>query len=137
MKKLYNGRPTVEYRILTRILRSKSGVFIPADFKDIASYPQILRALKQLIEEQKIVRFGYGAYARARINSFNGKLYPDGDNVSNLVGLWNKLNVKWDTSQAVKDYNSGISTQVPVKRLFVVKNRFTRKLNGMEKLYVR
>ena len=136
-RRLYDGKPTVEKRVLTRILRSKNGVFIPADFKDISSYPQVLRALKQLILEQKIIRFGYGAYSRARINRLNGKLYPDGDRASIFIGLLSKLGIKWDYSQFVKDYNSGVSTQVPVKRLFVVKDRFSRKLNGAEDLYVK
>ena len=135
MKRLYSGKPTVEDRMLTRILRSKSGVFIPSDFRDIASYPQVLRALKQLVREQKIVRFGYGAYARAIVNKFDGKVYTDGDTASNLIRLWKKLGVKWDYSQAVKDYNSGVSTQVPVKKLFVVNNRFSRSINDAKELY--
>jgi hypothetical protein len=47
----------------------------------------VLRALKHLIQEQKLIRFRYGAYARARINRFDGKLYPDGDTAENIVGL--------------------------------------------------
>jgi hypothetical protein len=136
-KRLYNGRPTVEERIFTRISRSKDEVFIPADFKDIASYPQVLRALKQLIKEQKVIRFGYGVYARARINQYDGNLYPDGDIANNLMQLWNKLGVKWDYSQFVKDYNNGVSTQVPIRKLFVVKDRFSRNLNNVEDLYVK
>jgi hypothetical protein len=61
-------------------------VFIPVDFKDIASYPQVLRALKH-----------------------------------------HKLVIKWDYSQFVKDYNRGTSTQVPVRKFFVVKDRFSSK----------
>ena len=135
MKRLYSGKPTVEDRILTRILRSRNVVFIPADFRDIASYPQVLRALKHLVRKRKTVRFGYGAYARVTVNKFDGKIYPDGDTASNLIRLWKKLGVKWDYSRAVKDYNSGVSTQVPVKRLFVVNDRFSRSINDAKELY--
>ncbi|MDR3048396.1 MAG: hypothetical protein LBV16_00920 [Elusimicrobiota bacterium] len=51
--------------------------------------------------------------------------------------LWNKLKIKLDCSKFVKDYNSGASTQIPVKKLFVVKDRFNRKFSGAEELYVR
>jgi hypothetical protein len=136
-RRLYGGRLTVESRILERINRSKAAVFVPNDFRDIASYPQILRALKQLIGDKKIIRFGYGSYAKARMNKFDGNVYPARDWTFLLMELWGKLKIKWDYSAAVKDYNAGRSTQVPVKRLFVVGNRFARKFNGAEKLYAR
>jgi hypothetical protein len=134
-KKLYKGTPTVKTRVETRIKRSKMNVFIPSDFSDIASYSQILRALKQLIEEKKIMRFGYGTYVKAE--EFRGRMLSDIDYPNILIELFQKLNIRWDFSKAVQDYNNNISTQVPVRRFFVLKDRFTRKFNnGMEDMYV-
>ncbi|MDR3048395.1 MAG: hypothetical protein LBV16_00915 [Elusimicrobiota bacterium] len=49
--KLYNGRQTIENKILGRITHSQFNVFAPVDFEYIASYPQILRALKLLKQQ--------------------------------------------------------------------------------------
>ena len=133
-KRLYNGSETVKDKVAAYVKRARSDVFVPGDFVGIASYPQVLRALKQLVREKTIVRFGHGAYARAE--EFNGRAYPVADNPVLLVGLWKKLGIKWELSKAVRDYNSGESTQVPVRGYFVVKGRFSRKFNGAEDLYV-
>ncbi|KAA6316120.1 hypothetical protein EZS27_033524 [termite gut metagenome] len=129
-KRLYNGKPTVMDRILFKIQRSKKSVFVPADFEGISSYPQILRALKLLIKEKQIIRFGYGSYVKAEINPLNNKVYPVQDMISIVQELFNKLKIDWAYSQAVKDYNEGKSTQVPVNGLLVIKSRFARKLEG-------
>jgi hypothetical protein len=135
-KRRYNGDFTVKDKILNRINDSKENVFIPTDFKGITTYPQIIRALKQLTDEKIIIRLGYGSYSKADLNPFNNKLCPVGDNVSTALELFKKLNVKWDYSKAVKDYNSGISTQVPVRNYLVIQDRFSRKLNVLGSAYV-
>ncbi|GHT50790.1 hypothetical protein AGMMS49982_06770 [Bacteroidia bacterium] len=136
MKRKYGGEFTVKDKILNRIKRSKVNVFIPSDFKGIATYPQVLRALKQLTDSKILIRLGYGAYAKADLNPFNNKIYPVDDNVSTAMELFKKLNVKWDYSKAVKDYNAGISTQVPVRNYIEIKDRFSRKLDVLGGAYV-
>ncbi|MDR1322949.1 MAG: DUF6088 family protein [Candidatus Margulisbacteria bacterium] len=134
-RRLYNGNLTVEDRILARINRSRAAVFVPKDFQDISSYPQVLRALKQLVKDRKIVRFGYGSYAKAKINPFDNRCYPAQDMVSVVRELFDKLGIDWDYSQAVKDYNLGLSMQMPMKNFFVLNTRFNRNLKGAEELY--
>ncbi|GHT96081.1 hypothetical protein FACS1894122_14130 [Alphaproteobacteria bacterium] len=136
-KRLYDGKATVKDRILERIKRSRYSVFIPTDFEDITSYPQLLRALKLLTKEQKIVRFGYGAYAKAEVNPLNNKVYPVRDMLSILQELFKKLKIKWDYSESLQAYNEGKTTQIPVKKLLVIKDRFARKLNGAQELYAK
>jgi hypothetical protein len=129
MKRMYGGEITVKDKILNKIKRSKVNVFIPSDFKGIATYPQVLRALKQLTDSKILIRLGYGVYAKTDLNPFDNQLYPAGNPTYNMRDLLGKLKLKWDYSQAVKDYNAGISTQVPVRNYIVVKDRFSRKLN--------
>ncbi len=76
MKRKYGGEFTVKDKILNRIKRSKVNVFIPNDFKGIAAYPQVLRALKQLTDSNILIRLGYGVYVKTDLNPFNNKLYP-------------------------------------------------------------
>jgi hypothetical protein len=42
----------------TLLFSSPNKVFVPKDFAGIASYPQVLRALKELIEDKK--SYGWG-----------------------------------------------------------------------------
>jgi hypothetical protein len=137
MKKnrLYNGKMTVKARVKSRIFASKDKVFIPKDFAQIASYAQVLRALKELIKDKKIVRLGYGLYAKADINPFDGNVYPKADDVTIGKEILRKLKIKWDYSQAVKEYNAFQSTQIPIKNMIVVKGRLRRQIESMRGVY--
>ncbi len=127
-KRLYKGTCTVKDKICQRVNRSKANVFIPKDFKDISSMPQILRALKQLVEENVLIKFSYGAYAKTKYNTLTEKYRPNIDDLDATKELLSKLKIKWDYSQEVKDYNANLSTQIPVNKLIVVRGRFSRKL---------
>ena len=50
-----------------------------ADFGDLSDIDQVLRALRGLIQEELLLRVGYGVYVRAKRSRFSGKLLPETD----------------------------------------------------------
>jgi len=126
-----NNSQTIEGRIFTRIARRKSNVLLRVDFVDLGGYNQVGRALLQLIRKGKIVKIGYGLYAKARISSLTGEILP----VEPLPVLareaMKRLGIKVSPTQAELDYQAGRSTQVPTGRLIGVHNRISRKISYM------
>ncbi len=47
-------------RIQSRLKRSKCYVFTRDDFKDLAGYDQVGRALRELVKEGPLLKVGYG-----------------------------------------------------------------------------
>ena len=81
-----------------------------------------------LVEKGKLLKIGYGLYAKTKISSVNGKVLP----VEPLPVLAKKslerLGVKTVQTQAEKDYAEGRSTQIPTGRMIGVRKRVTRKI---------
>jgi len=67
---------TIESRIITRISRMKSNVSLRGDFIDLGGYDQVGRALRQLAQKGKILKIGYGLYAKARVSPLTGEALP-------------------------------------------------------------
>jgi len=75
-------KPTLRDRMEARIAqREGEDVFLPREFADIGGEDQVLRALREMVREGRLVRLGYGVYCRAIPSLLSGKpvLYsPDG-----------------------------------------------------------
>ena len=57
---------TLRERIEGRIARRQGeDVFLPREFADLGGEDQVLRALRDLVREKRLVRLGYGVYGRA------------------------------------------------------------------------
>ena len=69
-------RKTIEYRIYARISRKKCSVLLREDFEDLGDYDQVGRALRILIIKGKIIKIGYGLYAKTSISPFSGEILP-------------------------------------------------------------
>lgn len=121
---------TLKQRVAERVRRLKADVFLPGDFADLGNYDQVKRALRGLIQEQVIARLGYGVYARLRTNPLTGQpaLAAKGGFDGAVRQALRKLEVDWDETQLVKDYNAGRTTQVQMNSGFAVRGRFSRKL---------
>jgi len=120
---------SLQSRIRYRIKRSKDAVFIPGDFQDLSDRDQVGRALRRLIVEQKLIKIGYGLYAKAKISSVSGNAVP----VKSLPSLGkealNKLGVTVVPSAATSSYSIGKSTQVPTGRVLGVRDtRISRRI---------
>jgi len=121
---------TLRSRIETRIARKRGDVFLPREFADLGGEDQVLRALRALVRDKRLVRLGYGVYGRAVVSRLSGEpiLYsPNGFSGAARQAL-TKLGVQWEPTESERAYNEGRSTQVPVNPVVKVKGRFSRRL---------
>jgi hypothetical protein len=127
---------TLRDKIETRIARKASeDVFLTREFTDLSDTDQVLRALRGLVRDGRLVRLGYGVYARAIVSRLSGEplLYtPNGLSGAARQAL-DKLGVKWEPTEAERAYNEGRSTQIPVNPVLRVKGRFSRRLRDKDR----
>jgi hypothetical protein len=123
-------RKTLRARIETRIARKRDDVFLPREFADLGGEDQVLRALRGLVRDGRLVRLGYGVYVRAVTSELSGKplLYSPNGFAGAVREALNKLGVNWEPTEAERAYNEARSTQVPVNPVVRVKGRFSRQL---------
>jgi hypothetical protein len=127
---------TLERKILRRIARKKAAnVFLRDDFNDLGGYDQVGRVLKSLAERGKLVRIGYGLYAKTKISSITGELIPTATLPKLGKEALSRLNVSILPTKAEKAYKEGRSTQVPTGRMIGVKSRVSRKI-GYKGAYI-
>jgi len=105
-------------------------VFLPREFADLGGEDQVLRVLRGLVREGRLVRLGYGVYGRAVVSQLSGKpiLYSASGFLGAARQALTKLGVQWEPTEAERAYNEGRSTQVPVHPVVRVKGRFSRQL---------
>ena len=128
---MQQGRRTLRSKIEERIARKKGDtVFLTREFTDLSDEDQVLRVLRTLVREGRLVRLGYGVYGRAIISRLSGEalLYSPGGLVGAAREAMNKLGVRWELTDSERAYNEGSSTQVPVNAVVRVKGRFSRRL---------
>jgi hypothetical protein len=122
---------TLRERIEARIARKRGeDVFLPREFADLGGEDQVLRVLRTLTREGRLVRLGYGVYGRAITSRLSGKpiLYSPNGLAGAARQALTKLGVEWEPTEAERAYNEGRSTQVPVNPAVRVKGRFSRRL---------
>ena len=123
------ARRTLQQRIEDRIARKGGTAFLTREFADLGGERQVLRSLRGLVEDGKLIRLGYGVYARAEISPLTGQPMLAGDGFDPVVReALTKLGVEWEPSSAEVAYNEGRSTQVPMNPVIRVRDRFARKL---------
>jgi hypothetical protein len=123
-------RLTLRARIGERIARRRDEVFLTREFRDLGGEDQVLRALRGLVRDGRLVRLGYGVYGRAETSRLSGKpmLAAAGGFIGAARQALDKLGVAWEPTDAQRAYNEGRSTQVPVNPAVRVKGRFARHL---------
>ena len=122
---------TLRDKVEARIAGRRGAVFLTREFRDLGGEDQVLRALRELVREKRLLRLGYGVYGRAFVSRLSGA--PVLDSPNGFAGAareaLTKLRVEWEPTAAERDYNEGRSTQVPVNAVVrVVKSRITRKI---------
>jgi Family of unknown function (DUF6088) len=127
---------TLREKIEQRIAR-KTGddVFLPSEFYKLGGEDQVLRALRGLVRDGRLVRLGYGVYARAIVSRLSGEPLLSARN--GLSGAarqaLDKLGVPWEPTESERAYNEGRSTQIPVNPVLRVKGRFSRRLKDKDR----
>ncbi len=126
-------------RVEGRIARKRDDVFLPREFADLGGEDQVLRVLRGLTRDGRLVRLGYGVYGRAIRSSLSGKpmLYSPNGFIGAARQALTKLGVRWEPTEAERAYNEGRSTQIPVNPVVRIKGRFSRRLrDGTTELVV-
>ena len=116
-------------QIRSRIKNTKESTFIIADFVDLSDRDQIIRSLRGLIQEELILRLGYGVYVRAKKSRFSGKLMPEVDLRTVAISVLEKNGVNILPTKFERAYNAGESTQVPTGVVIGVDRRVNRKIS--------
>ncbi|HEV3158032.1 MAG TPA: DUF6088 family protein [Candidatus Baltobacteraceae bacterium] len=123
-------RLSLRERIAKRIERAKENIFLPREFRDLGGEDQVLRGLRELVREKRLVRLGYGVYGKAFVSRLTGEpvLAGAGGFIAAARQTLDKLGIPWDITAAEKAYNEGRTTQVPANAVIRIKGRFRRKL---------
>ncbi len=134
MNKTYY-RNSLKFDVLERINQLPGSVVLRTAIQDMASPRQVSRSLQALVEMGELIKLGCGVYAKAyRSERLNKPVIKDGFDVACREAL-TKLGVRWEPGWAEKAYNSGESTQVPVRTVIRLKSRFRGHLTyGNRKL---
>ena len=119
---------TLEGKIAARITRKQSPVLLREDFDDLGGYDQVGRALLTLINKGKLIKIGYGLYAKAKVSSLTGNTVPVEPLPALAQRALDRLGAAPGPSRAATDYQEGRSTQVPTGRLISVNKRISRKI---------
>ena len=121
---------TLRERVEARIAERRDDAFLTREFSDLAGERQVLRALRELTDEGKLIRLGYGVYGRAEVSPITKQPMLAGDGFGAVSRqVLDKLKVAWEPSAAEREYNAGRSTQVPMTpRVRLRRGRFRRKL---------
>lgn len=119
----------IKARMVRSIALRKGEVLMRADFESMGSPSQISRALKSLVAAGKIVRLGYGVYAKARPSILSGKPIPRVTLEELAQETLQKLGAPAELGRAQAAYAAGKTTQVPVRTTFNTgQRRISRKI---------
>lgn len=120
---------SIKNRIIRSVALRPGEVVLRADFARMGSPSQVSRALKAVLEAGKLVRVGYGIYAKAQPSVLSGKPIPRQPLEALAWEALQRLNVKVSLGQAQQDYQAGITTQIPMRATFNTgRRRISRKL---------
>lgn len=122
-------RVSLERQVENKIFRCwKRNVFTRKNFVALGDYDQVGRALLTLTREGKLIRLGYGLYAKARMNRITGlpMIAAEGGFDQVAKEALNLLDVKWQPSIAEQNYNAGLTTQIPINTQVLINERFNR-----------
>ncbi len=123
-------RLTLRERVEQRIAERRDEVFLPREFRDLGGEDQVLRVLRGLTRDGRLLRLGYGVYGRAERSRLTGQpmLAAQDGFIGAARQALDKLGVPWEQTEFQRAYNEGRSTQVPVNPALRVKGRVVRRL---------
>jgi hypothetical protein len=125
------GKDSLRDRIGSQIEERDDAVFLTREFRPLGCERHVLRALRQLVDQGKLIRLGYGVYGRAEISVLTGRpmLAAPGGFIGAARQVLDKLGVAWELTDFQRAYNEGRSTQVPINPIVrVKKTRVIRKI---------
>jgi hypothetical protein len=123
-------KKSLKFKVLDRITQQiAANIIIREDIADMGSSRQISRCLKDLIEMGELVKIGYGIYAKAYISKTLNKPVIQGGFSQACKEALTKKGIKWQPGSAEQAYNTGVSTQIPVRIIVQLKSRYRGHLS--------
>lgn len=119
---------SLEYKILERINRKRSNVILRRDFRELGSHSQVTRVFKNLINGKKLVKIGFGIYAKAHTSKYSDVPLVKGGINSAFDEALRKLGVHFEKGSAEQEYAAGLTTQIPAKKVIRLKSRCRRQI---------
>lgn len=132
------ARESTKAKITRLIANSPGEILLRADFNELGTPSRVTRALSSLVTEGKLVRLGYGIYAKAQPSSISGKPIPRKVLEELTPEIFEQLKVPISYGKAITDYISGNTTQLPTALVINTgRQRISRKisLGGREVKY--
>jgi len=121
---------TVKEKVIAKIKRSSSIVFLRKEFDRLGDYRQVSRAVNQVTASGILVKVGFGLYAKARPSTLDGKPVPTKPLINIGLEVMHKIGVKADVGRDVKALQKGLSNQVPMLPIINIGNaRVSRKIS--------
>ena len=118
------ARPnSLQSKIENRITESREYVFLTREFTDLSGRRQVLRALRKIVAEGRLVRLGCGVYGLATTNGSSDRPtlhHPEGFPGAARTAL-TKLGVEWE-------YQARRRPRRRCKAAVRIKRRFSRRL---------
>ena len=126
-------------RLEQRIARKRGDVFLRSDFSDLGGYDQVGRALRGQVRQGRLLKIGYGIYARARPSTLDGKPVPTMDMGTLAREALGRLGIGTAPTRLEEAYYAGRIPQVPTGRVIGVRGRVRRQIfyNGFPVGYER
>ena len=127
---------TFRCQVLDFVRQFDGEVLLRSDFNALGTPRQVSRALKALIEDGELIRFGYGVYEKAEYSDYLDRGILKVTLAEVAITAFKRLGVSWELGKALQDYNAGKTQQVPVKFIVRLKNRFRRQLGVLKRKVV-
>jgi hypothetical protein len=119
----------IQDRMIRSISNRAGEVFLRSDFEGMGSQSQVSRGLSTLVSAGRIVRIGYGVFAKAKASSISGKPIPRQPLEVLTQEALKKLGVVPELGKAQTEYAKGDSTQIPMQTVFNTgRRRISRKI---------
>tara|TARA_R110000868_G_scaffold410505_4_gene698841 strand:+ start:85614 stop:86111 length:498 start_codon:yes stop_codon:yes gene_type:complete len=131
-----NYENSIEHKALKLIDKSPSSVLLRKDFAQLGGYRQVSRALNKLIAQKRLVKIGFGVYAKAHPSEYiDEPVIEDGFDNAVREAL-DRMDIQWEPGSAEQAYNNDESQQIPTQNIVRLKTRLRRKLSyGNRQLY--
>lgn len=123
------AKQTIRSRMIRSISMRQGEVVLRSEFDQMGSSAQITRGLNELVKSGRIIRIGYGVFAKAKMSSISGKPVPREPLETLTLETLRKLGANPIMGTAQAKYSSGETTQIPMQAIFNVgSKRITRKI---------
>ena len=122
-------KASTKTKMAMSIASSQSDVFLRSYFDRFGSPSRVTRAIQELIKDGKIVRLGYGVYAKASPSPISGNPIPKKPLESLAEQAFKALGVEVQLGESRAKYAAGESTQIPMALVVSIgQSRVQRKI---------